>query len=87
MEETFDYWLALGLLAFLCPEAPKQNSAKKHYKAKGFVVFCWFFFGWCALNKTKQQNNKTTNNNNNNNNNNNSNNNNNNNKQPQQQQI
>ena len=61
MEETFDYWLPLGLLAFLCPKASKHNSAK-HFNAKGLVIFCWIFFGWCALSKTKQQNNKTTNN-------------------------
>ena len=39
MEEKFDFLLALGLLAFLWPKASKHNSAKKHYKTRGFVVF------------------------------------------------
>ena len=57
MEKTFDYWLALGLLAFLCPEAPKQNNAK-HYKTRGFVVF---FVGFSLVGvPLTRQNNKTT---------------------------
>ena len=44
MEETFDYLLALGLLAFLWPKASKHNN-EKHYKTRGFVV-CLLCFLW-----------------------------------------
>ena len=48
-------------------QRPLNTIAQKHFNAKGLVIFCWIFFGWCALSKTKQQNNKTTNNHSNNN--------------------